>query len=258
MDKETYATYYNEFVSRVEAARARLATLHPASHEFANLSREIEEDTATLASIHTPETYVPRPTPPEIEATLQTSDENPQPTDIEALPSDEDATNIRRRSDETRRPASNDPTNTRPTSAPTRRKDPRSPLDHLSPDDEEFVLTLIEMIGFTETAERLAENPPRGLNIDTTEASLRRLRNRVRLHEAKLSRLSARQVVENLPPNASNTQIASAILEIRAVEAAHNCSSDHQEIAKVTAIVARLRAAELAERRLALAEKRNA
>jgi hypothetical protein len=128
-------------------------------------------------------------------------------------------------------------------------------LDKISVEDQEQIYQWTEQHGYERALDRIACPPPIGLGINTSIASLQRLRTR--RENAVAIALAARDAQLINSAEASDPdfiQAAARLLRLRALETAKKSDSKTSELRDLFGILDRIRARDQTDRKLALME----
>ncbi|HUS35387.1 MAG TPA: hypothetical protein VM680_08565, partial [Verrucomicrobiae bacterium] len=133
----------------------------------------------------------------------------------------------------------------------------RSELDHLTPQQQEAILLLLNDHSAARVAEVIAQLPPLGFNIKLTDASILRFRDRFRTARSKAARDSDQKALADLVAEAQQSEEAfQGVFErlmkdrlVRAAASNHGLSNIDPMITSLTKLQA------LAERKQLHAEK---
>jgi hypothetical protein len=138
---------------------------------------------------------------------------------------------------------------------------PRSPLDRLSPPLQEQILDLLENSSYEHVRNRLARPKPLGLGLKTSIGALHAFYYRHRTHELDVKREMLEEQTDYLLAQTGDNdekfiKAAKHLFKRRLLESSVAPTTSTSELRALFSILDRLTNAEIAERRLRLAEQR--
>lgn len=253
----------------IQIAQTRLASVDPASPDHAKWTRQLQNLTASLQRSDTPS---PQSEISNLKFEIPNAPfhpENRNAQENQPLATGTPAEQPRNAPGTVRNEAGtqrNIPEHSAhiPNEPPPQTKAPFTPrevkLSSLSAAEQEHIYNLLASHTYEQTIAILAEPPPRGLGIKTSNGSLCRLREKMYARLAadvhRLRHESVAQAFPDLPANASRLQVAAGLVEARLAEAALQPDLGVIGLKMLVENLNKLRAADLAERKLTLAEKR--
>jgi hypothetical protein len=136
----------------------------------------------------------------------------------------------------------------------------RSPLDNLTAQQQEAILLLLNDHSAQRVAEVIAQPPPLGFNLKTTDASILRFRNRLRHAKTKAAREQDQKAVAELLAEAQQSDdafqsVVQRLIKERLVRAATSPMTGLSNLDSMITSLTKLRKQALAERKQLHAEK---
>jgi hypothetical protein len=145
----------------------------------------------------------------------------------------------------------------------------QSPLDTLPPEKQEILFELLSDFSSRKVAEVITQPAPTGWGIQTTHVSLLKFKNRYTTRTAadrrRQNQRLIRQILDGSPAALSDLdtqdtaadRVAEHLFKQHLLELANAPGHNHRDLRDMFQIYIRLRHAHVAEKRLALSEKRN-
>lgn len=139
--------------------------------------------------------------------------------------------------------------------------DPRSPLDHLPPEKQSILYEALCEFGAPDICAIITKPEPEGWGIETCNSSLKRFRVRYQKRTQAQKELELKQITVDLLNDADNAddgyvRASERLLKLRLLETVNKPDSKTSEVRDLYTTFTRLRAQALAEKRLALAERK--
>ena len=134
-------------------------------------------------------------------------------------------------------------------------RDKRSPLDHLTDAEHDAIIELLHDYSYAAVARILAKPRPIGLDIQTTDGSLKRFINRRKRNQRWESLARAEKIAQATGPLDGYLKACSFMLESRLLRATTDEQSDPEKIQLLIKSLTALRRQTLAERKQSHREK---